>query len=120
MPFLRHSPSIDDFPSECSLSKSVPALPGRRHSNYRSSIVRFRLPLTPPQQGDMPPKYKEVSTKDAMPDLLKLGKSASRWGKQDLILLGVDYQYDKFDELKIPVNDMPEELVAGIFPLSAI
>src|SRR5579859_4018263 len=82
----------------------------------RPSIVRFRLPLTPPQQVDMPPKYKEVSTKDAAPEVLKLKDWASRWGKRDLELLGVDYQYDKFEEVKIPASGMPQELVAGIFP----
>lgn len=68
----------------------------------------------------MPAKYNEVSTKDAAPEVLKLNQKASRWGKQELKLLGVDYQYDKFDEVNIPMNDMPDELVAGLFPSSAI
>ena len=68
----------------------------------------------------MPPKYKEVSTKDAAPEVLKLHKSASKWQKRDLDLLGVDYRYDRFDELVIPATNMPEELVASISPISAI
>jgi hypothetical protein len=68
----------------------------------------------------MSPKYKEVSTKDAAPDVFKFNKSASKWQKRDLDLLGVDYQYNRFDELVIPVTNMPAELVASIFPFSTI
>jgi hypothetical protein len=66
----------------------------------------------------MPPKYKKVSTMDAAPEVLKFNQSASKWEKRDLDLLGVDYRYDRFDEITIPVTNMPEELVAGtICPL---
>ena len=68
----------------------------------------------------MPPKYKEVSTEDAAPEVFKFNQSASKWQKRDLELLGVDYQYHRFDELMIPVTDIPRELVASIFPFSAI
>jgi hypothetical protein len=55
----------------------------------------------------MPQKYKQVSTKDPAPQLFKLNNSASKWTRQDLNLLGVDYQYDKFDAIKTPVEGMP-------------
>jgi hypothetical protein len=46
-----------------------------------------------------------------------LGKSASRWRKRDLDLLGVDYQYDKFDTIDIRVenSEMPPELLNGTY-----
>ena len=50
---------------------------------------------------------------DAAPDTPKLHKSASTWTRQDLNYLGVEYQYEKYDEIKIPVDNMPLELVAG-------
>jgi hypothetical protein len=107
---LHYSPSIDNSPTEDpSESKCVPSV-GMFYR--RSSTVRFRLPLTPPQVIDMPPKYKEVSTKEASPEVFKLKDSASKWRRRDLDLLGVDYQYDKFDEIKIPVEGMPPELLA--------
>jgi hypothetical protein len=64
----------------------------------------------------MPPKstlYKEVGTKDPVIDVPALGKSASRWTKKDLNLLGVEYQYDKFDTIGIRVddNEIPPELL---------
>lgn len=60
----------------------------------------------------MSQKYKEVSTKDAAPQVFKLNISASKWTRRgDLDLLGVDYQYDKFDEIKTPVEAMPLELL---------
>jgi len=57
---------------------------------------------------------------DAAPEVLKFNQSASKWEKRDLDLLGVDYQYDRFDEITIPVTNMPEELVASILPLCAV
>lgn len=63
------------------------------------------------QKAEMSGKYREVSTKDAAPEVLKLGTSASKWKTEDLDLLGVDYQYDKFEEIKTPVEGMPQELV---------
>ena len=60
----------------------------------------------------MPPKYKEVSTKDAAPEVLKLKNSASRRRKLELNLIGVEYKYDKFDEIKIPKDGMPPDLLA--------
>ena len=67
----------------------------------------------------MPPKsthYKEVGTKDPVADLPALGKSASRWTKRDLDLLGVEYQFDKFDTIDIRLEDseMPTELLNGM------
>ena len=85
-----------------------------------ASIVRFRLPLTPPQATDMPPKstaavYREVTTLDPPRDLPRLNKSACLWEKADLAKLGVDYQYDRFDEIVIGRGDedVPAELLQG-------
>jgi hypothetical protein len=68
----------------------------------------------------MPPKHTLVGTQDPAPEVLKLKTQASQWEKQDLQLLGVDYQYDKFHEFKIPDEGMPVELAAGIFLLPVI
>ena len=79
--------------------------------------VRFRLPLTPPAHGtEMPPKstlYRQVGTKDSSPEILKLNRSASKWTKADLRLLGVDYQYDCVDDIHLGIEDadMPAELL---------
>ena len=83
---------------------------------FRPSIVRFRLPLTPPHGTEMPPKstpYRDVGTKDSSPDILKVNWSASKWTKGDLRLLGVDYQYHVFDDIQFGIEDadMPPELL---------
>ena len=62
--------------------------PPQSPSDPRSSSVRFRLPLTSTQQTDMSRDYKEVSTMDAAPQVLKVTTPASRWTRQDLDLLG--------------------------------
>jgi hypothetical protein len=64
----------------------------------------------------MPAKYKEVGTQEAGPEVFKVKDSGSKWRRRDLELLGVEYRYDKFDEVEIPVNFMPLELVARIVP----
>jgi hypothetical protein len=68
----------------------------------------------------MPPKsiaavYREVTTKDPPRDLPRLNNSASLWKKTDLAKLGVDYQYDRFDEIVIGRGDedVPAELLQG-------
>jgi hypothetical protein len=61
----------------------------------------------------MPPKYKQVGTMDTAPDTPKLHKSASTWTRQDLDYLGVDFDYEKFYKIEIPVDNMPPELLAG-------
>jgi hypothetical protein len=85
-----------------------------------SSVVRFRLPLTPPQGTDLPPKsvrYREVGTMDSAIDKPKLNKSASKWTKTDLTKLGVDYKYDRFDKIEVGNRgDVPTELVQGNHP----
>ena len=97
MPLIRHSPidedSADDHTHENKYIHALSLL------IFRPSIVRFRLPLTPPQGIEMPPKstlYREVGTKDSSPDVPKVNRSASKWTKADLGLLGVDYQYRCF------------------------
>jgi len=85
---------------------------------FRLSVVRFFLPLTPPQRTEMPPKrkqYRVVGTKDpSVRDVPKLHQSASKWTKTDLDLLGVEYQYDRFDNIPSRIGleeaDMPPEL----------
>ena len=64
----------------------------------------------------MPPKstlYREVGTQDSSADVPKVNRSASKWTKADLRLLGVDYQYREFDDIQIGIEDadMPPELV---------
>lgn len=65
----------------------------------------------------MPPPnsilYKEVGTKNPLANVPKLGRSASKWKKADLDLLGVEYQYDVFDNIRIAIDDvdMPPEIV---------
>src|SRR5579859_4136929 len=83
---------------------------------FRPSIVPFRLPLTPPHGNEMPPKstlYRDVGTKDSSLDILKVNRSASKWTKADLRLLGVDYQYRCFDDIRIGTEDghMPPKLL---------
>jgi len=71
---------------------------------FRPSTVRFRLPLTPPQGIEMPPKsvqYREIGTMEAVVDVPKLNKSASRWRKADLDLLGVDYDHEPCVDIRI-------------------
>ena len=80
----------------------------------RPSIVRFRLPLTPPRGSEMPPKsvqYREFGTKDAERHVPKLNRSASRWRKADLDLLGVDYDYQRCEDIHIQDAGMPAELM---------
>ena len=57
--------------------------------------------------------HTEVGTKDSLAYVPKLNKSASKWTKADLGLLGVDYQYRCFDDIHIGVTDMPVELLQG-------
>ena len=70
--------------------------------------------MTPPQTTEMPPKstlYREVGTKDSLLAVPKFNRSASKWKKADLDLLGVDYQYRVFDDIHIDDVDMPRELI---------
>lgn len=65
----------------------------------------------------MPPKsrrYREVGTMDPVKDTPSLNKSASKWTKADLAKLGVDYKYDRFDEIQFGKHeDVPRELLEG-------
>ena len=56
----------------------------------------------------MPPKstrYRDVGTKDSSPDIPKVNRSASKWRKEDLHLLSVDYQYCVFDDIQFGIED---------------
>lgn len=78
------------------------------------------MPLTPPPDAapNIPPKYKEVGTKDAAPDVFKLNRLSSKWTGPDLDYLGVEYQYNEFDEIKTPEDYyMPSDLANCNFPL---
>jgi hypothetical protein len=71
----------------------------------------------------MPPKsllYREVGTKDSSAEVPKVNRSASKWTKGDLGLLGVDYQYRIFDDIQIGIEegDMPLELVESNYPFA--
>ena len=66
----------------------------------------------------MPPKptlYREVGTSEPAGDGPKINRSASKWKKTDLDLLGVDYRYDVFDDIRIPIEDaeMSPEFLQG-------
>jgi hypothetical protein len=56
----------------------------------------------------MPPKstlYRDVGTKDSSPDILKVNRSASKWTKAGLRLLGVDYHYRVFDDIQFAIEN---------------
>ena len=55
---------------------------------------------------------------DAAPDALKFNQLVSKWKQRDLDYLGAEYQYDKFHEVRIPVDNMPPELVTCNFPFA--
>jgi hypothetical protein len=62
-----------------------------------------------------PTQCRVVGTNDpSVMDVLKLHQSASKWTKADLDLLGVDYQYDLFDNIPSRIGiedlDVPPEL----------
>jgi hypothetical protein len=62
----------------------------------------------------MPPKstlYEDVGTNDSLAEVPKVNRSASKWTKTDLGLLGVDYQYGMFDDIQIENTNMPSELL---------
>jgi len=61
----------------------------------------------------MPPEsmpYLDIATNDSFAEVPKVNRSASKWTKNDLILLGVDYQYGMFDDIQIDDTNMPSEL----------
>jgi hypothetical protein len=68
----------------------------------------------------MPPKasYKEVGTKDSVAYMPKFNKSASKWTKSDLDLLGVDYQYNAADKIELERVNIPDELSQGHSPMN--
>jgi hypothetical protein len=114
MALTSHSSIDEDSPDEHTQeNKYIPSL---THLIFRPSIVRFRLPLTPPHGTEMPPKstlYREVGTKDSSSDVPKVNLSASKWTEADLGCLGVDYQYRAFDDIQIGTEDgdIPPELL---------
>jgi|SRR5579862_111142 len=85
----------------------------------RLSVVRFRLPLTSPQGTETPPKrkqYRVVGTKDpSVRDVPKLHQSASKWTKTDLDLLGVEYRYDRFDNIPSRVGLEDADMLPELF-----
>jgi len=73
----------------------------------------------------MPPKpitpiYQEVRPNDPLVvDVPMLNKSASKWTKADLRLLGVDYQFRAFEDIPLGFEkvDMPLELLESRYPI---
>lgn len=66
------------------------------------------------------PIYREVGTKDPLvTDMPTLNKSASKWTKADLRLLGVDYQFCVFEDIPLGFEDveMPPELLESRYPM---
>jgi len=64
----------------------------------------------------MPPKtsqqYRDFGTKDAPPDVPRFNRSASKWKKADLDLLGIEYHYRVYDDIQFGVDaDMPSGLL---------
>jgi len=73
----------------------------------------------------MPPKstsYRQVGTKDSLPDIPKVNRSASKWTKADLRLLGVDYQDRVFDDIRFGIEDadMPPELLKSMYSFEVV
>ena len=58
-----------------------------------------------------PVRMREVGTKDQPTDVPKLNRSASKWTKADLDLLGVEYRHDATVDIHIDDTKMPRELV---------
>jgi len=64
--------------------------------------------------------YREVGTNDPLvADVPTLNKSASKWTKADLRLLGVDYQFNVFEDISLGFEDveMPLELLESKHPM---
>jgi hypothetical protein len=126
MSLVRHSPVDEDSPDNHShkITYQDAYIPTLAQVTFRPSIVRFCLPPTPPQATEMPPNptpHRVVGTKDpSVTDVPKLHQSASKWTKADLSLLGVDYQYDQFDNIpsRIGIEDanVPPELFGSNNP----
>lgn len=53
--------------------------------------------------------------REAMGDIPKLNRSASKWRKGELELLGAEYKYKQFGAIGLGVEDgdMPAELLEG-------
>jgi len=124
--FVRMPPACESPPDTPGVSAATARSPGRSPSPINPPCgVRFRLPLTPPQAvrsplfaGDMTApasRYKDVGTKDPAAEPPALGRSASRWTRRDLDLLGVQYQHDDFDSIDVIVEDreIPHDLRNG-------
>jgi len=85
---------------------------------FRPLVVRFCLP---PIITELPPKstpYRVVETQDpSAMDIPKLHQSASRWTKADLDFLGVEYQWNVFEDIlsliRIKDADVPPEVLTS-------
>lgn len=92
--------------------------------SFRPSIVRFYLPPAPPlgtERSPNPTQCLVVGTKDPpVRDIPKFHQVASKWTKADLVMLGVNYEYDLFDNIgsKIGIEDadVPPEIFASKNP----
>jgi hypothetical protein len=106
MPLYCHSPIEEDSPGDH--THKIGPFYLFTVLIFKSLLVRFRLPLTPPQGTEIPPKsmlYGEVVTQDSLTDVPKVTRSAFKWTKVDLGLPGVDYQYRELDDIQIGIED---------------
>jgi len=125
MPFLQDSLLVDheEFKQYIPFSLFSFADP------FRSLVVRFLLP-PPPITPNMPPSevaaepdtHEYDTTETPLTEKVAFNKFACRWTKSDLDLLGVDYQFQRFDPIPREVlenNDMPLELVESSNPYNS-
>ena len=66
--------------------------------------------------------YAVFTTTDPAPQKLAIPRAASRWRKQELDLLGVEYEFRRFDTLPQEImdgNDMPPEFIQSMYPPSS-
>ena len=98
MPFLQDSLLVDhaEFKQYIPLSFFGFADP------FRSLIVRFLLPppitlIMPPEVAAEPDTHEYDTTETPLTEKTAFSGPASDWQKRDLDLLGVDYQFRRFD-----------------------
>ena len=124
MPFLQDSLLVD----HAEFKQYIPLDFFGFADPFRSLIVRFLLP--PPITPNMPPEvaaepadtHEYDTTEAPLTEKVAFSKYACRWTKSDLDLLGVDYQFQRFDPIPrdvLKINDMPPELVESSDPYNA-
>lgn len=77
----------------------------------------------PPEVAAEPDCHEYETTETPVTEKVAFNKFACRWTKRDLDLLGVDYQFQRFDPVprEILENDnMPDELIESSDPFLAM